>query len=250
MRWEYQLINVPDYQGVGEYCPRPHFFQNLGEAEYAVALYQYLRSRGHSAASISILTTYKVRAICYFSLFFCLNALFQGQKDLLVDILERRCGGASGYGMPGSVSTVDKYQGQQNEIVILSLVRSKHVGHLRDARRLVVAVSRAKRGLYILARQTLFQNCYELTPGNHNFLFSFRLLIFFSLSVFEHLLARPTSLQVVPGERVSSVSRLLSDPVPDEAVRTVASLAEMGQLAAAGFDFEFDAASVVKRAKQ
>jgi intron-binding protein aquarius len=61
MRWEYQLINVPDYQGVGEFCPRPHFFQNLGEAEFVVATYQYLRSRGYPASSITILTTYKVR---------------------------------------------------------------------------------------------------------------------------------------------------------------------------------------------
>lgn len=40
------------------------------------------------------------------------------------------------------ITTVDKYQGQQNDYVLLSLVRSKVVGHLRDVRRLVVALSR------------------------------------------------------------------------------------------------------------
>jgi intron-binding protein aquarius len=40
--------------------------------------------------------------------------------------------------MPGKISTVDKYQGQQNEFVLLSLVRSKTVGQLRDMCRLVV----------------------------------------------------------------------------------------------------------------
>ena len=34
------------------------------------------------------------------------------------------------------VTTVDKYQGQQNDYVLLSLVRTNHFGHFRDVRRL------------------------------------------------------------------------------------------------------------------
>jgi hypothetical protein len=60
---------------------------------------------------------------------------------------------------------VDKYQGQQNDYILLSLVRTKAVGHLRDVRRLVVAMSRARLGLYIFARVSLFKNCFELTPA-------------------------------------------------------------------------------------
>ena len=60
---------------------------------------------------------------------------------------------------------MDRYQGQQNDYIILSLVRTKHVGHLRDVRRLVVAMSRARLGLYILARVPLFQSCTELQPA-------------------------------------------------------------------------------------
>lgn len=44
-------------------------------------------------------------------------------------------------------------------------MRTKAVGHLRDVRRLVVAMSRARLGLYIFARVTLFRNCFELTPA-------------------------------------------------------------------------------------
>jgi intron-binding protein aquarius len=44
--FEYQIVNVPDFGGQGEYEPRPKFFQNLGEAEYAVALFQYMRLKG------------------------------------------------------------------------------------------------------------------------------------------------------------------------------------------------------------
>ena len=42
------------------------------------------------------------------------------------------------------VQTVDKYQGQQNDYILLSLVRTRAVGHLRDVRRLVVAMSRSR----------------------------------------------------------------------------------------------------------
>lgn len=62
------------------------------------------------------------------------------------------------------VTTVDRYQGQQNDYIILSLVRTKTVGHIRDVRRLVVAMSRARLGLYVLARVSLFKNCFELRP--------------------------------------------------------------------------------------
>lgn len=62
------------------------------------------------------------------------------------------------------VTTVDKYQGQQNDYVLLSLVRTRHVGHLRDVRRLVVAMSRARLGLYVFGRRELFGDCYELQP--------------------------------------------------------------------------------------
>jgi intron-binding protein aquarius len=41
MAHDYQLIDVPDFQGQGEFTPTPHFFQNLGEAEYVVALFMY-----------------------------------------------------------------------------------------------------------------------------------------------------------------------------------------------------------------
>ena len=62
------------------------------------------------------------------------------------------------------VTTVDKFQGQQNDYILLSLVRTRFVGHLRDVRRLVVAMSRARLGLYVFCRRSLFEQCYELQP--------------------------------------------------------------------------------------
>ena len=60
--------------------------QNLGEAEYLVSLYQYMRLRGYPADKISILTTYN------------------GQKALIRDVVERRCAGHPAFGRPLKVS--------------------------------------------------------------------------------------------------------------------------------------------------
>lgn len=42
------------------------------------------------------------------------------------------------------------------------MVRTNTVGHIRDVRRLIVAVSRARLGLYVFCKADLFDNCYEL----------------------------------------------------------------------------------------
>lgn len=66
------------------------------------------------------------------------------------------------------------------------------MGHLRDVRRLVVAMSRAKLGLYIFGRKDLFANCYELQP------------------VFSKLLQRPTVLSLRPNETYMQTTRAVS----------------------------------------
>jgi intron-binding protein aquarius len=96
-KYDYQFINVPDYKDRGESEPTPHFIQNLGEAEYAIAIFQYMRLLGYPAAKISILTTYA------------------GQRALIKDVLGHRCAKNPLFGMPKIVTTVDKYQGEQND---------------------------------------------------------------------------------------------------------------------------------------
>jgi intron-binding protein aquarius len=96
-RYDYQFIDVPDYKGKGEAEPTPHFIQNLGEAEYAVALFMYMRLLGYPAQKISIL------------------AMYAGQKALIRDVLGHRCKGNRLFGMPKIVTTVDRYQGEQND---------------------------------------------------------------------------------------------------------------------------------------
>ena len=102
--FEYQLINVEDFNGVGETTPTPFFYQvskmilpvlttclplllsqNLGEAEYAVALYMYMRLQGYPPDKIAILTTYN------------------GQKHLIRDVLQKRCARNPVFGLPEKV---------------------------------------------------------------------------------------------------------------------------------------------------
>lgn len=106
-KFDYQFINVPEYKGRGEAEPTPHFIQNLGEAEYAVAMYQYMRLLGYPAEKISILTTYA------------------GQRALIKDVLGHRCARTPIFGLPKAVATVDKYQGEQNDCKFAGLIANK-----------------------------------------------------------------------------------------------------------------------------
>ncbi|GKC68271.1 intron-binding protein aquarius [Tanacetum coccineum] len=94
------------------------------------------------------------------------------------------------------VATVDKFQGQQNDFILLSLVRTRFVGHLRDVRRLIVAMSRARLGLYVFCRRSLFEQCYELQP------------------TFQLLLQRPDHLCLNVHEIAPSTDRLVGETGP------------------------------------
>uniref|UniRef100_A0A5F8GMX2 RNA helicase aquarius n=1 Tax=Monodelphis domestica TaxID=13616 RepID=A0A5F8GMX2_MONDO len=187
--YDFQLINVEDFHGVGESEPNPYFYQNLGEAEYVVALFMYMCLLGYPADKISILTTYN------------------GQKHLIRDIINQRCGSNPLIGRPNKVTTVDRFQGQQNDYILLSLVRTRAVGHLRDVRRLVVAMSRARLGLYIFARVSLFQNCFELTPA------------------FNQLTARPLHLQIIPTEHFPTTRK--NGEKPSHPVQMIKNMPQM-----------------------
>lgn len=121
--YDFQFIDVPDYRGAGESQPSPHFFQNLGEAEYAVAIYQYMRLLGYAASNISILTTYA------------------GQRALIMDVLSHRCKANRLFGLPRIVTTVDKYQGEQNDCMYI-LVAILYI--LSNCRKLYSALTRGR----------------------------------------------------------------------------------------------------------
>lgn len=200
--YEYQMINVEDYKGVGESAPMPYYYQNRGEAEYLVAVYKFMRMMGYPSEKITILTTYN------------------GQKELLRELIESQCTQDAYLGKPSKVTTVDKYQGQQNDYILLSLVRTRTVGHLRDIRRLVVAMSRARLGLYIFARVSLFSGCFELRH------------------TMKLLMSRPQTLHLLlTDEENFPTRRLLSKQADQTAQIQIKSLEEMQQLVEKRYDF-------------
>lgn len=64
----------------------PFELKNLGEAEYVVALFMYMCLLGYPADKISILTTYN------------------GQKHLIRDVINQRCGNNPLIGRPNKVT--------------------------------------------------------------------------------------------------------------------------------------------------
>lgn len=104
---------------------------NYMEASMIVGFFTYLVLNGVKPADITILTFYN------------------GQRKVIMKLLKSQ---AYLEGLFFNVKTVDAYQGEENVVVLLSLVRSndgQNVGFLSVENRVCVALSRAQRGLYI-----------------------------------------------------------------------------------------------------
>ncbi|XP_071084840.1 NFX1-type zinc finger-containing protein 1-like [Haliotis cracherodii] len=102
---------------------------NEFEARYVVALCEYLMKQGYERSQITILTTYSGQLLKLKKMM--PKQLFQGVR----------------------LTVVDNYQGEENDIILLSLVRSNaegSVGFLKIENRVCVALSRAKKGLYVI----------------------------------------------------------------------------------------------------
>jgi intron-binding protein aquarius len=89
--------------------------------------------------------------------------------------------------------------------IILSLTRTSRVGYLRDVRRMTVAVSRARLGLYVLGCRDVFEACPEIRPA------------------FDILLQRPDKLMLVTGELWPS-QRLTADEDPSAVLKGEVSM--------------------------
>ena len=118
-------------------------YSNEYEARFAVALANYVMQQGYDSSMITVLTTYK------------------GQLFLLKRLLKEKHMDCVGL----TVSVVDNYQGEENDVVILSLVRSneyRKIGFLIKANRICVALSRAKMGIYIIGDMEKLAQCSGL----------------------------------------------------------------------------------------
>ncbi|KAM7006466.1 NFX1-type zinc finger-containing protein 1 [Tautogolabrus adspersus] len=110
--------------------------KNKHEAMFVVALCKYFLLQDYKPDQITILTTYTGQLQCLRNMMPAKE--FQGVK----------------------VHVVDKYQGEENDIVILSLVRSNtqgKVGFLNIPNRVCVALSRAKKGLFCICNREMLE---------------------------------------------------------------------------------------------
>ncbi len=111
---------------------------NQFEADIVVALCKYLVQQGYKTSQITILTTYVGQLLTLRNGF---------RKAQLINGLR--------------ISSVDNYQGEENDIIILSLVRSNQVqsiGFLKSPNRVCVALSRAKMGFFCIGNSDLLKD--------------------------------------------------------------------------------------------
>lgn len=117
---------------------------NAHEAELVAKFYRHLIRNRVPPAAITILTFYN------------------GQRKKILRALKDDPETSSHY---NKVKTVDSYQGEENHIVLLSLVRnnpSGKIGFLDINNRIVVALSRAKYGFYLFGNGTFLAEHNEV----------------------------------------------------------------------------------------
>ncbi|CAH1269009.1 ZNFX1 [Branchiostoma lanceolatum] len=113
---------------------------NMHEARFMASFCRYLIQQGYSPSQITVLTTYS------------------GQLFNFKNVMPRECAAVR-------VSTVDNFQGEENDIILLSLVRSNdkdNVGFLKVDNRVCVALSRAKKGFYAIGNLTMLAKTSKL----------------------------------------------------------------------------------------
>ncbi|KAI9094788.1 hypothetical protein K1719_026594 [Acacia pycnantha] len=147
------VINLPDEAYYKDPLLRPYLFfdishgreshkggsvsyQNIHEAQFCLRLYEHLlktlKSLGFGKISVGIITPYKLQLKCLQREFEeVLNS--EDGKDIYIN-------------------TVDAFQGQERDVIIMSCVRaSSHgVGFVADIRRMNVALTRARRALWVM----------------------------------------------------------------------------------------------------
>ena len=109
-----------------------HSHTNEHEARFLVALCRYFLQQGYKAEQITLLTTYMGQM-------FAIRDRIRDENDQAIRTVR--------------LTTVDNFQGEENDIILLSLVRSNKddkVGCIKIVNRACVALSRAKKGFYCI----------------------------------------------------------------------------------------------------
>ncbi|KAJ8974613.1 hypothetical protein NQ317_019358 [Molorchus minor] len=106
--------------------------KNKFEVEFLIQLAIYLLNNNYQPEEITILATYLGQV----------KALLRERQNIPNELLKKI-----------NITSVDNFQGEENKIILLSLVRNNQqskIGFLAMENRVCVALSRAKEGLYII----------------------------------------------------------------------------------------------------
>jgi len=123
---------------------------NYHEAAFLARFCRYLLLQGYQAKQITILTAYSGQVRLLREQLKSLKAsgdwsdCKEDRTDMHIDKVY--------------VTSVDNYQGEENDVILLSLVRSNPksiIGFLNTSNRICVALSRAKHGMYIIGNGEL-----------------------------------------------------------------------------------------------
>ena len=124
--------------------PIPGITQNLLEAKSLHSIYVHLRKQGEQKFRISVLT------------------LSEGQVELLRDMVRNH--DQSWYeviGNPKVITHVDDYEGQENEIILISLAKHEFEDKEKLYQMLKVAFSRATKSIYCFGK---FDSVFTMNP--------------------------------------------------------------------------------------
>ncbi|GLU16216.1 hypothetical protein SLE2022_326610 [Rubroshorea leprosula] len=147
------VVNLPDEVSYKDPMLRPYLFddithgqesqrdgsvsyQNLHEAAFCLRLFEHLqktlKSLGVGKITVGIITPYKLQLKCLQREFESVLKSEEG-KDVYIN-------------------TVDAFQGQERDVIIMSCVRASNhgVGFVADIWRMNVALTRAKRALWVM----------------------------------------------------------------------------------------------------
>ena len=133
-----------DHSHLEESCDGTHSHVNEHEAKFLVGLCRYLLQQGYSSNQITLLTTYTGQMIAIRD---CLQAAKSEELEQV------------------RLTTVENFQGEESDIILLSLVRSnkdEKIGFISDVNRACVALSRAKKGFYCTGNFALLSKHSEI----------------------------------------------------------------------------------------
>ena len=127
-----------------EDCPKDSKSRfNRHEALYVASLTKYFLQQGYRPTQITVLTTYVGQVLLLRQVMQMSTSKTDGKKSEFEGV---------------RLTSVDNYQGEENDIIILSLVRSNvegNIGFLKTNNRVCVALSRARMGLFIIGNMDI-----------------------------------------------------------------------------------------------